>query len=405
MAAFGKRGIAGPAAFRPAAQAVAPAAATASRAADFYQSPSIQSSASFGIPGVTIFLLLLLAAIYALEVRYAPFNSSGQGMNARVLASYGGISRQLALGYGEWWRFFTAPLLHANFLHLLSNSVVLGFIGYRLEPMIGSRWFAALFVIGGIGGGLGSTSMNEADIVAVGASGAIMGLLGAAFMCGFQQSSGDIGSKMQILSARVALPALIPMPSGSGHIDYSAHLGGALAGLAMGMVLQAVWADGDLRPRPSNLAGGIGIAGLVVALFAFVLAMFSHTADLPRTPGMIPQAEVNLDATAEQASALLARYPHDPRSHFIRGLAYGRVFDLADAEAQFRAAMPGADPHAILMTDRFNTSVTLLLALTVSFERRPDEARALARPLCATAAGDAAFAKIYASLKKRQACD
>ncbi len=401
-AAFGKRGVPAAGVLRPAPQAAAP---TMARAPVFTESGPDQTAALFGIPVITIFLLLLLAVIYAVEIRYAPFNSSGQGMNARVLASYGGISRHLVLGYGEWWRFFTAPLLHANFLHLLSNSLVLGFIGYRLEPLIGPRWFAALFVVGGIGGGLGSTSMNEADIVAVGASGAIMGLLGAAFVCGFQQATGDIGSRMQILAARVALPALIPMSSGSEHIDYSAHLGGALAGLAMGIVLQAVWVDGEPRPRQSNLAGGIGIAGLVVALFSFLLAMRSHTADLPRTPGMIPPAELNLDANAEQASDLLARYPHDPRAHYIRGIVFGKAYDLADAEAQFRAALPGADPHAILMPDRFNTSVTLLLALTVSFERKPDEARALAQPVCAAAAGDEALAKLYASVRKHQLCD
>ena len=47
---------------------------------------------------------------------------------------------------GEWWRIFTAALLHGGMMHLLFNMYALYLFGPRLEQQVGSAAFAALYV-------------------------------------------------------------------------------------------------------------------------------------------------------------------------------------------------------------------------------------------------------------------
>ncbi|HEY0105752.1 MAG TPA: hypothetical protein VGB91_06670, partial [Rhizomicrobium sp.] len=84
-----------------------------------------------------------------------------------------------------------------------------------------------------------------------------------------------------------------------------------------------------------------------------------------------------------EAADLVARYPRDPRAHLYRGIAFlidGH--DYADAEEQFRRARATGDLPGAGLDPDFDKTVTVLLALTVADERRPDEGRALGAPLC-----------------------
>jgi rhomboid protease GluP len=94
----------------------------------------------------------------------------------------------------------------------------------------------------------------------------------------------------------------------------------------------------------------------------------------------LPQGD---DITAERAADLVARYPRDPRAHLYRGIAFITAgHDLADAEEQFRRAIDPNDVAAAGLSPDFIKAGTALLAITLAYERRPDEARALGTPLC-----------------------
>jgi membrane associated rhomboid family serine protease len=54
---------------------------------------------------------------------------------------------------GQWWKFLTFGLLHADPLHLLANLLLLYFAGRELEPIVGSRHFVAIYAIGNLVGG------------------------------------------------------------------------------------------------------------------------------------------------------------------------------------------------------------------------------------------------------------
>lgn len=404
-AAFGKRS----------AQMTAPRVATAPRVSAAARAVSASVTAplpraalpTIRFPLVTIGLLIALSLIFLWEVKVAPVLHPGLTPGLDALIGYGAVDRALVLG-GGWWRILTAPLLHGSLNHLIGNGVVLGVIGFMLEPLIGPRWFAAMYAMGAVGGSLCSIALNPGDIPSVGASGAIMGVLAGAFFCGASAKAGPKGRKMQTWALRLILPSLIPLAANS-HVDYAGHLGGVVAGLASGVLLQMAWPRGADRPELGNAAamvGGVVFAGGLLALLLVphrAVAMAVAAAAPPST--LMPEEAVpEVSAvTSDRARALLARYPHDPRAHLMRGFAFLRDdHDLADAEEQFRQALATKDLLAAGLDPDFEKTVTVFLALTVAYENRPDEARALGTPLCGFA-GER-LPEISDNLRKKGVC-
>ena len=84
-----------------------------------------------------------------------------------------------------WWKtwsfgsLFTYMFVHANSTHLLVNMLGIFFIGPAVEQTIGSYRFFVLYYLCGLLGGLGWSLLAEPGAVCVGASGALMGILGA----------------------------------------------------------------------------------------------------------------------------------------------------------------------------------------------------------------------------------
>ncbi|HWD29080.1 MAG TPA: rhomboid family intramembrane serine protease [Rhizomicrobium sp.] len=387
--AFGKRAVQSPPTYlRTAPAAAAPAVAVRVPSFDFTApesaTPDRVKEAPRSIPVVTPLLLVILAVVFVVEVKASPMLGRGFTPPVSVIVAYGAIDRSL-LEAGQWWRLFTAPLLHANLGHLLSNAVVFAIIGFMLEPLIGPRWFAGLFAAGALGGSLASILLNEPNLPAVGASGAIMGVLAAAFLFGASARSGPKGRRMQTWALRMMIPALIPLAANS-HVDYAGHLGGVIAGLVMGVVLQLVWDRGEDRPHFGNIAAGAGALVLAIGLCAFVFgAGTANVASAMTRSGLIPDAEMPQGETisSDRAAELVARYPHDPRAHLFRGIAFVTgAHDLADAEEQFRLA---ANPYAAQvagLSEEFTKGAVALLAITLSYENRQEEAQRLGAPLC-----------------------
>jgi rhomboid protease GluP len=75
------------------------------------------------------------------------------------------------------WRFITPVFLHANFMHILFNSVSTLIIGSGLETTLGSSKLAFVYFTSGVGGIAFSCVTNPIPS-SVGASTAIAGLIG-----------------------------------------------------------------------------------------------------------------------------------------------------------------------------------------------------------------------------------
>jgi membrane associated rhomboid family serine protease len=195
------------------------------------------------VPWVTLSLALAMFAVFILELALRDGHFHGV-VSRQVLVAAGGLTRGDVLGRAQWWRLLTATYLHASFAHIMGNTAVLLLIGWRLERLIGHAWFAAAFVLSSVAGWLVSLAVLPPGIVAVGASGGIMGLLACALVVSFRLPSGDLERRrLQVWSLRIAVPALLPLQGMQGGLvtDYAAHVGGVVAGYGLGMVLLAIW--------------------------------------------------------------------------------------------------------------------------------------------------------------------
>ncbi|CAL4070726.1 unnamed protein product [Meganyctiphanes norvegica] len=144
----------------------------------------------------------------------------------------------------ELWRFVTYGTLHAGWIHLAFNILVQVLVGLPLEMVHGSLRIGILYLVGIIAGSLG-TSVFDADVYLVGASGGVYALL-AAHLANVLNNY----SNMQFPSLRLLAVAFVATTDmGFAVYDYFngmmfglpvsyiAHLTGALAGLTLGLVI------------------------------------------------------------------------------------------------------------------------------------------------------------------------
>ncbi len=115
---------------------------------------------------------VLLILSYAITT----FSTDGQGPPDRVVI-VGGFYPP-AVQAGEWWRFITATLLHANPPHLFNNVVGLLIFGNLLEPVLGFRRLLVLYALS-VFLGLGLSFYMLPNGVTLGASTIDYGLIGA----------------------------------------------------------------------------------------------------------------------------------------------------------------------------------------------------------------------------------
>jgi len=340
------------------------------------------------LPVVTFGLIVVLGLIYWVELSFAVQADGNFAPGMRSLVALGGLNGSLVLHSGEWWRVFTAPLLHGSLSHILGNTLALLFAGWILERVIGHAWFAALFVLGALGGVAGSLATNSPNVLSVGASGAIMALLAAALACSFIFESVQLRRRMRKVSLRFLIPslapALLPLGVGAG-TDYGAHIGGALAGAAIGFVLGEIWPEESPTPKGERFAAGIAVAGLLAAILSgfFAVQHYPHYASQPAV--LMPESEVppSLEEGSPRSADLLSRYPQDPRAHFYRAIFFLKQKDLGDAERELRAALSKEQMFELDNPAGLKSSLNMMLAIVLVYEGRMPEAKAMADDACA----------------------
>lgn len=165
---------------------------------------------------------------------------------------------------GQWHRLVTPIFLHGGGLHLFSNCFSLFRIGPLVEGAYGAARCLLLYLLAGIGGNVAGLIWGSARGMSVGASGAVLGLMGAtaAFVVRNKRvlgGGGDalLGQVVQILFINL----LIGTRAGSG-VDNLGHIGGAATGFVLGLAVapsvgrrsSAGDGDGSLIPAPVTRA-------------------------------------------------------------------------------------------------------------------------------------------------------
>ena len=135
---------------------------------------------------------------------------------------------------GEWWRLLSGCFLHVNAIHLLGNLSALIFIGFVVEPLLGSFRFLTFYLMLCILASLASIYWRP-TLVSAGASGAIFGLCGLLVVLLMTHIIGPKSRRPLLLVTLVFIAITLVSGLVISHIDNAAHVGGLLAGCTMGL--------------------------------------------------------------------------------------------------------------------------------------------------------------------------
>lgn len=174
---------------------------------------------------------------------------------------------------GEVWRLLTAVFLHANLIHIFFNGYALSVLGPETERFYGHGRFLALYMLSGLGGSIASYALSPAP--AVGASGAIFGLIGGLGIFYYlnRQALGEFGRNQVRGIVAIAFINLLIGFAAQGVIDNWGHLGGLVSGVLIGMALSPRLTI-DLRFFPPLLIRRFPVQGWLWAM-AITLVMMA----------------------------------------------------------------------------------------------------------------------------------
>jgi membrane associated rhomboid family serine protease len=199
---------------------------------------------------------------------------------------------------GQSWRLLSGVFLHVGFLHLFFNVYACYILGGFVERLVG-RWETfAVFILSGIGGSAASAFLGESAISA-GASGAVMGLLGAATMIvlRFRGLLPPEARRMQLLSFLFIVGINVLYGLMEPRIDNFAHGGGFVTGAFVALFL----APPNLLQRRRAVFRAIGVA--LIGLMALTAWQVQGFARAHRTEAVEVTAEETTPKDAARAPA------------------------------------------------------------------------------------------------------
>lgn len=207
-------------------------------------------------PYATLGLIILNTFIFILQFGHRMSDPAGA---AGAIASFGMVPARVA--EGRLWPFLTSMFMHGGWFHLIGNMWYLWIFGDNVEDRLGHVKFVVFYIACGLLGNLGHFLSSPGSAVpAVGASGAIAGVLGA-YLISYPMARVLVVIPLFVFLHLMSVPAMlvlgfwfiIQLASGAislgqsgahGGVAWWAHIGGFLAGIALLNVM---------RPRPRVL--------------------------------------------------------------------------------------------------------------------------------------------------------
>jgi membrane associated rhomboid family serine protease len=178
----------------------------------------------------TFALIAINVAVYLAEIASGPGGISSPGL--AFVNHYGLLGT--AVAGGEWYRLLTGAFLHASLTHIGFNMVALYFLGRLLEPAIGSTRFVFLYIASLFAGAFGALLLSGPDQLTIGASGAIFGIFGAAFVIARGRGLNSVASSIGVILL-INLVISVSDP----YISLGGHLGGLVAGVLCAFAIVA----------------------------------------------------------------------------------------------------------------------------------------------------------------------
>jgi membrane associated rhomboid family serine protease len=171
-----------------------------------------------------------------------------------------------AVAAGEWWRLITSAFLHLGLLHLAFNMYALWLFGPIMEQLYGHVEFAVIYVLCALGGSV-LTILLQPESAAAGASGAIFGLFGLAFVVSRRRHL-MLGPQARAILSQVGTLLVLNLFItfiAADRISWTGHVGGLLVGAILGVLLAprhaptfgGMWRGADGTPLAGSADGAL----------------------------------------------------------------------------------------------------------------------------------------------------
>lgn len=189
------------------------------------------------IPPIVKNLLIVNVLVFIAQYMYSVPISANERFDRTV--EFGALW-SVHSGHFKIWQLITHMFMHDvnNVFHIIFNMFTLWMFGSILEYHWGAKKFFNFYMICGILAGVTQLAFGGMGY-AVGASGAIMGLM-AAFVYLFPNTPLYIMFIPVPVKAKYAIPAFMAIdlfsiisPSAGDNVGHWAHLGGAVAGFLL----------------------------------------------------------------------------------------------------------------------------------------------------------------------------
>lgn len=278
-------------------------------------------------------------------------------MDTAVLFKHG-ASFAGAYHHGEWYRLLTSVFLHLGIWHIGFNLFALSQLGPFVEQIFGKARMIFYFVITGIAASLGSLLVRAVLVkyhggfidmsVAIGASGALMGLMGV--MAGWGHRDGtSVGRRTRNMALKWALYTMV-----FGYFigaDNGAHGAGFLLGGVIGLSVNLAKADAKV---PSPLVLMLSALSLLLVFGAFLACLvpmpsklsepFQKRMDAAKHPSLYAENSVEEPDPLLHICTPLRAFKHDEASaEFLVTFSPNILMSNTDIEAML-AAMCGLSP-------------------------------------------------------------
>ncbi|MFJ4712927.1 rhomboid family intramembrane serine protease [Streptomyces sp. NPDC088785] len=175
-----------------------------------------------------------------------------------------GFDTPQGVAEGQWYRLVTSMFMHVSITHIAFNMLTLWWIGGPLEAALGRARFLALYLVSGLAGSALCYLLMAPNEASLGASGAIFGALGATPIM-MRRLNYDLRPVIGLLVVNLIITFAW------GGIAWQAHVGGLVAGLAIGYAMVHA-------PREHRSLVQYGTCALV--LLATVITVVVRTAQL-----------------------------------------------------------------------------------------------------------------------------
>lgn len=167
-----------------------------------------------------------------------------------VVYNVGCMDAERILLDGEYYRFFTSMFMHGGIDHIFSNMLFLAALGEMLERVIGHGRFAILYLLSGVGGSLFSIAnvlLSGKHYTAIGASGAVFGLIGAMLILVVINNGHYQG--ISIKRMLFAIVYMVYDGTRSERVDNAAHVGGLIFGV---LIMAVMYVIEVYKPKKQN---------------------------------------------------------------------------------------------------------------------------------------------------------